>query len=117
MAPAGDAGYQQCQPLRHRSAECNATCTPTERAGEQPVEQQIAAAYRQWLIPCDRIEAELVRLEGQFGTVRHAQEFRNRRGEVEGMLTSDVGFFGDGLTTLCDAAVDEHRKGETLEHR
>lgn len=84
---------------------------------EPTVERRIEAAYREWLAPCDGIETELKRLEGQFGRVRHADEFRNRRREAEGLLTSDAEFFGEGLTDLCDAAVDEHRKGKTLEHR
>ena len=79
--------------------------------------QRIEAGYRQWLVPCARVAVVLERLEQEFGAVRHADEFRDRCREAEGILTSDAEFFGDGLTSLCESALDEHRKGETLEHR
>lgn len=55
--------------------------------------------------------------ESRFGAVKHASEFRERLREIQGILTPDDKFFGDGLVPLRDAAIDSHLGGETVECR
>lgn len=55
------------------------------------------------------------RFEKQFGKVKNAEEFRSRLREMQGILTPDSEFFGDGLVPLRDAAVDANLGGGTIE--
>jgi hypothetical protein len=55
------------------------------------------------------------RFEKQFGQVKNADEFRSRLSEMEGILTPDNVFFGDGLIPLRDAAIDANLGGGTIE--
>jgi len=78
------------------------------------VEDEIRDAYQKWLQPCSRVEKVLRKFERLFGEVKYAAEFRSRHAEAQGILTPDDKFFAnDSLTNLRDAAIDEHRRGDT----
>ena len=79
-------------------------------------DKALMGAFAMWLRPCVNIKRALAAFENRFGTVEHAEEFRSRCREAEGMLVKDGEFFsGDALTELRDEAIDAHRRGETLD--
>jgi hypothetical protein len=74
--------------------------------------------YRRWDHIARQVEERLLpRFEQEYGRVDHADEFHACAREAKGILTSDHKFFaGDALSRLEAAALDEHRKGLTVEH-
>ena len=78
-------------------------------------EHLIDSLYRQWLGLCENFLKPLKELQGKFD-VAHADRFLGCIREAKGMQTEDSEFFsGDALVDLCDDAIDEHKKGETLD--
>ena len=77
-------------------------------------EQQIQGLYKDWLQPSALAATILEHYESLFGDVKHADEFRSRYSEAKGIVTPDNEFFSDDtLVELRDAAIDEHRRGDT----
>ena len=80
------------------------------------VANRILDVYKMLLEPCAEIERIIPLLEQRFGSVANAAEFRSRCREARGILTPDGQFFaGDALVSLCDAAIEENRKGEAFD--
>jgi len=76
----------------------------------------IKEAYRWWLKPCREIRVEIEKFRKQFGEVKNSDKFLSRCREAEGLLTDDAVFFsGEDMITLRDAAIDDHRAGDTIE--
>ncbi|HUY35984.1 MAG TPA: hypothetical protein VMV69_24815 [Pirellulales bacterium] len=79
----------------------------------------VLGLYRRWDRIARQVEASLLPwFQQEYGRVDHADEFLACAREVKGILTPDDEFFaGDALSKLEAAALDEHRKGLTVEHR
>lgn len=85
---------------------------------EEAARDEILAAFRLWLQPCDAILQHLAYFEGAGFDVKHAYDFRSCVRECQGILTPDEQFFvDDRLVELRDEALDQHRDGNCLEHR
>lgn len=79
---------------------------------------RILAHFRRWATIGKRIHEQLLPwVVAKYGNdVEHSAEFLNCYREIQGILTDDKDFFvGDKLHDLRDHAIDEFRKGETLE--
>lgn len=77
----------------------------------------IQALFRRWYVPCSGVLAAIENLRREGFAVKGAAEFLQRCREAEGILTPDAEFFSDDqLVQLRDEALDQHLRGETLEH-
>lgn len=93
-------------------AEVLRGAAPHDAATEKAIEE----LYRSWSASCAGTLQASAGLEQRGFQVQGAEEFRLRFGEVRGILTPDHEFFSSKpLQDLRDAAIDEHRRGETIQ--
>lgn len=80
------------------------------------VPQILKKLLARWSEPCPEALRRLEVFERNGFEVAFAEEFRSRCREAQGILTPDSAFFvDDALVSLRDAALDQHRRGETIE--
>jgi hypothetical protein len=77
----------------------------------------IHALFQRWHGPSAGVLAVIEDLRREGFSVKGGDEFQYRSREAEGILTPDAEFFAhDRLVELRDEALDQHLRGETLEH-
>ena len=83
---------------------------------DDAVDEACAKTYAKWFHICKRFESVLRQFQQQGHDVEHADRFVQCLSEAEGVMTDDATFFaGDHLAALRDSAIDEHRRGDTLD--
>jgi len=60
-----------------------------------------------------RLLLDVAAVEGRLYTVQHAGDLRFQHARAIDMLTPDDEFFGDELVPLQEAALDQHRAGQS----
>ncbi len=82
------------------------------------LEKFFLALFELWSRPCQSLLEAIARVQAGGFEVEHAAEFESRCREVKGILTADHEFFdSDELAEVRDKAIDDHRRGLTIEHR
>ncbi len=105
-------GLDAFETLNRIDAEVTASVFRGER--DQADIGFVELVYRLWRVPAIEVERRLEDFERSGFRVEFADEDRAACREVDGLLTSDAGFFrGDALVELRDAAIEAHRRGET----
>ena len=85
-----------------------------EHSGE--IEEAHGNFYVKWYSACKPFEATLANYQQDGHVVEYADRFLQCLRETEGILTDDATFFADDtLADLRDQAIDDHKKGETLD--
>jgi hypothetical protein len=78
----------------------------------------IKQAYSWWLGPCEELCAKIKLMHDQHFEVNNSAQFLSNCREAKGILTPDGEFFNhEDMVALRDMAIDEHRAGQSLEHR
>jgi hypothetical protein len=88
------------------------------RPYDPDVDAALSTIYQDWFEISQRTLRSLEEAEASGQKLEGAVEFRKCYREAQGMLTPDDKFFTDeALVRARDQAIDEHRRGETIEMR